>query len=213
MNPRGTARCCSPLCTCPVFCGTWRKRPANEAVRYGACFGRSHCGLMRATNVQKGTDNVKSWETIADNLTRAGFSWGCSSEIDSTGRVIFTADAYSRDGRRFTVLADERLTAFLELQAAIQRTRKTPMKYWELIADNLNKGGWSLGWVSALDREWRTICIVDAHRDDGKRFVACADEKLTAFLELESATRPTTLACSVRGSFAISQSLPQLPRR
>jgi hypothetical protein len=27
----------------------------------------------------------------------------------------------------------------------------------------------------------------DAHRDDGKRFVAHADEKLTAFLELEAA--------------------------
>jgi hypothetical protein len=33
----------------------------------------------------------------------------------------------------------------------------------------------------------RTIWIVDAHRDDGKRFVVHADEKLTAFLELESA--------------------------
>jgi hypothetical protein len=44
-----------------------------------------------------------------------------AGEIDSTGRVICTADAYSRDGRRFTVLADERLTAFLELQAAIHR--------------------------------------------------------------------------------------------
>ena len=29
----------------------------------------------------------------------------------------------------------------------------------------------------------------DAHRDDGKRFVARADEKLTAFLELERVTR------------------------
>jgi hypothetical protein len=29
----------------------------------------------------------------------------------------------------------------------------------------------------------------DAHRGDGKRFVVHADEKLTAFLELESATR------------------------
>jgi hypothetical protein len=29
----------------------------------------------------------------------------------------------------------------------------------------------------------RTIWIVDAHRDDGKRFVAHADEKLTAFLD------------------------------
>ena len=35
----------------------------------------------------------------------------------------------------------------------------------------------------------RTIWIADAHRDDGKRFVVHADEKLTAFLELESATR------------------------
>jgi len=40
-----------------------------------------------------------------------------------------------------------------------------------------------------LDRERRTIWIVDAHRDDGKRFVVHADEKLTAFIELESAIR------------------------
>jgi hypothetical protein len=31
--------------------------------------------------------------------------------------------------------------------------------------------------------------IVDAHRDDGKRFVVRADEKLTAFMELEAAIR------------------------
>jgi hypothetical protein len=43
------------------------------------------------------------------------------------------------------------------------------MKLWEIVADNLRKAGRSLGWVSALDREWRTIWIVDAHRDDGKR--------------------------------------------
>ena len=41
--------------------------------------------------------------------------------------------------------------------------------------------------MSALDLEGRTIWIADAHRDDGKRFVVRADEKLTAFLELESA--------------------------
>jgi hypothetical protein len=35
--------------------------------------------------------------------------------------VLFTADAYAPDGRRFTVLTDDRLTAFLELQAAIYR--------------------------------------------------------------------------------------------
>jgi hypothetical protein len=56
------------------------------------------------------------------------------------------------------------------------------VKYCEIIADNLSKAGWSWGCVSALDCEGRTIWIVDAHRDDGKRFVVRADEKLTAFL-------------------------------
>jgi hypothetical protein len=35
----------------------------------------------------------------------------------------------------------------------------------------------------------RTIWIVGAHRGDGRRFVVQADEKLTAFLELESSIR------------------------
>ena len=63
------------------------------------------------------------------------------------------------------------------------------MKYWEIIADNLSKAGWSWGCVSAVDLEGRTIWIADAHRDNGKRFVVRADEKLTAFVELESAVR------------------------
>jgi hypothetical protein len=50
-----------------------------------------------------------------------------------------------------------------------------------------SKAGWSLGYVSAVDSQGRTIWIADAHRGDGKRFVVRADEKLTAFLELESA--------------------------
>jgi hypothetical protein len=62
------------------------------------------------------------------------------------------------------------------------------MKHWEIIADNLHDAGWSLGWVSVLDVKGRTIWIADAHRD-GMRFVVHADEKLTAFLELESAIR------------------------
>ena len=63
------------------------------------------------------------------------------------------------------------------------------MKYREIIADSLKKVGWSLGYVSAIDSEGRTIWITDAHRDNGKRVVVRADEKLTAFLELESAIR------------------------
>ena len=58
-----------------------------------------------------------------------------------------------------------------------------------LTADNLSKAGWSLGWVSAVDTEGRTIFVADAHRGDGKRLVVHADEKLTAFLELERVTR------------------------
>ncbi|OLA95311.1 MAG: hypothetical protein AUH19_10630 [Verrucomicrobia bacterium 13_2_20CM_55_10] len=34
-----------------------------------------------------------------------------------------------------------------------------------------------------------SIWIADAHRDDGKRFVVRADEKLTAFLKLERVAR------------------------
>jgi hypothetical protein len=47
----------------------------------------------------------------------------------------------------------------------------------EIIADNLHDVGWSLGWVSAINFEGRTIWIVDAHRD-GKCFVVRTDEKL-----------------------------------
>jgi hypothetical protein len=63
---------------------------------------------------------------------------------------------------------------------------------WELVADNLSKAGWSWGCVSAIDSKGQTIWIVDAHRGDDQRFVVHADEKLTAFLELETAIRPTS---------------------
>jgi hypothetical protein len=59
---------------------------------------------------------MKYWEIIADKLSASGWSWGCSSQIDSTGRVLFTADAHRDDGKRFIVSADEQLTAFLELE-------------------------------------------------------------------------------------------------
>jgi hypothetical protein len=59
------------------------------------------------------------------------------------------------------------------------------MKSWEIIAENLSKAVWSWGCVSALGSQGRTIWIVDAHRDDGRRFVVHADEKLSAFVELE----------------------------
>jgi hypothetical protein len=60
---------------------------------------------------------VKSWEII--NLSKAGWSWGCVSAIDSAGRTIWIVDAHRDNGRRFIVHADEKLSAFVELQRAI----------------------------------------------------------------------------------------------
>jgi hypothetical protein len=71
----------------------------------------------------------------------------------------------------------------------ITRSLSSQMNYWKIIAHNLSASGWSWGCVSAIDSEGRTSFIADAHRGDGKRFVVRADEKLTAFIELESAVR------------------------
>ena len=46
-----------------------------------------------------------------------------------------------------------------------------------------------------VESDGRTIWIADAHHDNGKRIVVHADEKLTAFIELEL----VILAC---GKFA-----------
>jgi hypothetical protein len=62
---------------------------------------------------------VKDWEIIADNLSKAGWSWGCVSAIDSNGRTIWIADAH-RDGKRLVIRADEKLTAFVELELAVR---------------------------------------------------------------------------------------------
>jgi hypothetical protein len=73
------------------------------------------------------------------------------------------------------------------------------MKYWEIIADNLHDAGWSLGWVSALDLEGRTIWIVDAH-GYGKRFIVRADEILTAFIRVlrQAAFMQAEIDCMLR---------------
>jgi hypothetical protein len=61
------------------------------------------------------------------------------------------------------------------------------VKYWEIIADNLSKAGWSWGRVAVVDSSGRTIWIADGHRDDEKRFIVRADEKLSGLVELDRA--------------------------
>ena len=69
---------------------------------------------------------------------------------------------------------------------------------------------------SAVDSQGQTIWIVGAHRD-GKRFIVRADEKLTAFLELELVIRvispPTQSSNSLLSFFDIRRALTifQLP--
>jgi len=67
-------------------------------------------------------------EKVADNLSKAGWSWGCVSAIDSRGRTIWVADAHRDDGKRFVVRADELLTAFVELESAnsLEASRPAP---------------------------------------------------------------------------------------
>jgi hypothetical protein len=52
------------------------------------------------------------------------------------------------------------------------------VKYWEIIADRLSKAGWSWGCVAVVNGEGRDIFVIDAHRDDGKRYIVRSDEKL-----------------------------------
>jgi hypothetical protein len=61
---------------------------------------------------------VKDWEVIATNLTRERWDWGCIVSMDEKGRDIFVVQAH-RDGKRFIVRADEKLTAFVELGCAL----------------------------------------------------------------------------------------------
>jgi hypothetical protein len=62
------------------------------------------------------------WSTgklFADNLSKAGWSWGCVSAVDSNGRTIWIADAHRDDGKRFIVHADEQLSAFVGLERQV----------------------------------------------------------------------------------------------
>jgi hypothetical protein len=56
-------------------------------------------GELEAGRVGYGAP-VKCWEIIADNLSKAGWTWRYISAIDSNGRKIWIADAHRGDGQR-----------------------------------------------------------------------------------------------------------------
>lgn len=60
--------------------------------------------------------------------------------------------------------------------------------YWELIAGEIRRDGWSLG--------WHRVCVkgvmlwhADATKHDGRRFIARAEELAVAMLELQKTTK------------------------
>ena len=67
---------------------------------------------------------MKYWEIIADNLSKAARRYGCISSTDHEGRQFWVVAAEREDAGRFIVHADEMLSAFTELEAAIRRQIK-----------------------------------------------------------------------------------------
>jgi len=65
-------------------------------------------------------------EALPTISKKAGWSWGCVSAIDANERTIWVADAHSDGGKRFIVRADEKLTAFVELERAVTRRSLQP---------------------------------------------------------------------------------------
>jgi len=61
------------------------------------------------------------------------------------------------------------------------------VRYWEIIADNFSKSRLELGLrLQRLYSRGRAIWVADVNRDENRRFIVRADEKLTAFVELDS---------------------------
>jgi hypothetical protein len=65
------------------------------------------------------------------------------------------------------------------------------VKYWEILAANLRRSGWSCG-CTCYVLHGRVIFVVEAHRD-GSRFIIHSDDILMAFLELETQCKAVVL--------------------
>lgn len=70
------------------------------------------------------------WETVKDNLRKAGWNCGCISSTDHEGRQFWVIAAERSDAGRFIVHTDQELPAFLELESAIQTHRHTHECDW-----------------------------------------------------------------------------------
>src|SRR5262249_50864093 len=77
----------------PLACwgGVRQKRSHGKIAFSGKCDvmrAKNRCGRSAKAGKLR---RMKHWEIIADNLSKAGWSWGCVSALDSEGRTIFVA--------------------------------------------------------------------------------------------------------------------------
>jgi hypothetical protein len=88
-------------------------------------WGASQAALRYLTSAtaSAGANSGKYWEIIADNLSKAGWSWGCVSAIDSRGRTIWIADALGGPAQRSRLRCCSGLHKYspLNAQAGINR--------------------------------------------------------------------------------------------
>ena len=88
--------------------------------------------------------NVSEAATIKQSDIRRRFTCAApAQEVTHAmcARTAAIADIAQKEAERAASASDDP-----------NKTRGT-LKYWEIIADNLSKAGWSLGWVSAVDSE------------------------------------------------------------
>jgi hypothetical protein len=98
-------------------------------------------------------------------------------ERHATGYYEFTVNTSIETARFSAEFAANKATAPALLQ-------QSGVKYWEIVANQLSEAGWTWGHVRFV-RDGQYLDLVDAYRGDGKRHIVCADDKLSAFLELQ----------------------------
>jgi len=83
-------------------------------------FGFASSFGCRLSSKKRGTiHRVRYWEIIADNLSKAGWNWAVSQRLIPTGERSLWPTRIVATVQRFVVHADEKPTAFLELERAI----------------------------------------------------------------------------------------------
>ena len=87
-----TGRDAGPFITLPVV--------VLKSAAYLALSANARSLLLEVAMQCHGDDNGRMLLSRA-HLSKRGWSWSCVSYIDAEGRMIFVADAYRDDGKRY----------------------------------------------------------------------------------------------------------------